>query len=153
MKRPILPIMTAAAGAVAYSVSKVDLAFRGELGMPGFPAPRAAYDSYEPFSGQLSNAAMGVLLVLLILALARLPTNRWARRALLIGNGVAVTVIGLGVAGFAVRATGAVPWLGAPADGAAAWIALAVGALWTVAWSVAIRRAARSRSASAVEAG
>lgn len=35
--------LTACLGALAYTVSKVDLASKGELGMPGFPAPAEAY--------------------------------------------------------------------------------------------------------------
>jgi len=144
MRRHVPATVIAAVGAAAYSVSKVDLALRGELGMPGFPAPAASYDSYEPFAGQLSNAAMGALLVLLIVALLRLPGARWGRRVLLLGNGIGVVMIGAGVLGFTARATGVIPSLGAPAENAAAWVALTVGAVWTVAWMAAIRGAARS---------
>lgn len=142
-------VLTATGGALAYTVAKVDLAIRGELGMPGFPAPASAYDSYEPVSGQLSNAATGLAMAVLIAWLARPPRRRWLRIVVLTLSWLGVAVVGSGVAGFVLRATGIAPVLGAPADSAAAWVALAVGALWAAAWTAATLGATRRRPQTA----
>ncbi|RKS06326.1 hypothetical protein DFP74_1954 [Nocardiopsis sp. Huas11] len=138
MNRHTAAVLVAAGGAAAYALSKVHLALRGELGMPGFPAPPEAYEVYEPVSGQLSNAAMGAVMVLFVLALLRPPAGRLWRRPLLVVNGAGALLIGVGVLMFAARATGLSPGLGEPAQGAAAWTSLAVGAVWAVAWIVAV---------------
>lgn len=138
MNRHTVAVLVAAAGAVAYAVSKVDLALRGELGMPGFPAPPEAYEVYDAVGGQLSNAAMGAAMVLLVLALLRPPSRALWRLPLLIVNGAGALLIGAGVVTFAARATGLAPALGEPAQGAAAWTSLAVGAVWTAAWITAV---------------
>lgn len=59
--------------ALGYTAMKVVLAWRGELGLPGFPAP--ARPGVDPWTAQLGNAALGVLGALLALAALR----RWCR--------------------------------------------------------------------------
>ncbi|THA81243.1 hypothetical protein [Streptomyces sp. A0592] len=55
--------LTACLGALAYTVSKVDLAREGELGMPGFPAPTDAYAAVADVeTAQLADAALGLLM-------------------------------------------------------------------------------------------
>lgn len=137
-------VLVAAAGAAGYTISKVDLALRGELGMPGFPASAASYADYEPVSGQLSNAAMGAAMVTLIALLARPPRRRWVRWGLFAANGVSAVLIGCAVMTFTARAAGLAPGLGAPAEGAGPWVVLAMGAIWVVAWMVAVVAASRS---------
>ncbi|MEV2278345.1 hypothetical protein AB0I72_22435 [Nocardiopsis sp. NPDC049922] len=140
MNRHTAAVLLAAGGATAYAVSKVDLALRGRLGMPGFPAPPESYATHDALSGQLANAAVGAVLVVVVLALLRPPTRALWRWVLLLVNGAGALMVGVGVVMFAARAAGAAP--GAPADGVAAWTSLAVGAVWTVAWAVAVWGAA-----------
>ncbi|MCY9786371.1 hypothetical protein KIK06_20975 [Nocardiopsis sp. EMB25] len=137
MNRHTAAVLVAAGGAAAYAVSKVELALSGRLGMPGFPAPQESYATYDPLTGQLSNAAVGAVLVVLILGLLRPPVGTFWRWALVLTNAVGAAMVGAGVLTFGARATGLLPGLGAPADGVAAWAALAVGAVWVVAWAVA----------------
>ena len=125
-------VLLAATGAVAYTVSKIDLAFRGELGMPGFPASAQAYEMYDPVTGQSFNAAAGAVTVILVLSLARLPSTGWFRWLLLAANAVGAVVVGVAVVSFTARA------VGASVSGYAAWTALAVGAVWAVSWGVAV---------------
>lgn len=138
-----MSVLIAAGGALAYTVAKVDLAIRGELGMPGFPAPASAYDSYDPVSGQLSNAATGLAMVVLIAWLGRPPRRRPLRITVLALSWIGAAVVGAGVAGFVLRAAGIAPALGAPAASAGAWVALAVGAVWVAAWVTATLGATR----------
>ena len=138
-------VLLAAAGALAYAVAKVDLALRGELGMPGFTAPPESYRAYDPFTGQLSNAVLGLVLVAVIAGLLRPPNRLLLRRGLLGANVLGALAIGAGVIGFLLRATGVAPQLGTPAEGVATWVTLLVGALWICAWAVAIVTTARSR--------
>jgi hypothetical protein len=138
MNRHTAAVLVAAAGAAAYAVSKVHLALRGELGMPGFPAPPEAYASYDAVSGQLANAAVGAAMVLLVLALLRPPIGALWRRSLLAVNAAGALLVGVGVATFTVRATGLAPAPGEPAGVPAAWTALAVGAVWVAAWITAV---------------
>ncbi|MFI6575689.1 hypothetical protein ACIBFB_07790 [Nocardiopsis sp. NPDC050513] len=140
MDRHTAAVLVAAGGAAAYAVSKVDLALRGRLGMPGFPAPPESYATHDALGGQLANAAVGAVLVVLTLALLRQPSGALGRWALLLVNGAGALMVGVGVVTFAARAAGVAP--GAPAGGVAAWTTLAVGAVWTVAWAVAVRGAA-----------
>ncbi|MEV7562195.1 hypothetical protein, partial [Streptomyces sp. NPDC089795] len=72
--------LTACAGALAYTVSKVDLARDGELGMPGFPAPPDGYAQVtDVTAAQLGNAALGLLMAVVALLLLRPPGTRWLR--------------------------------------------------------------------------
>ncbi|MCB5177949.1 hypothetical protein [Streptomyces antimicrobicus] len=144
--------LTACAGALAYTLSKVDLARSGELGMPGFPAPPEAYASIgDVTAAQLGNAALGLLMALVALLLVRPPAGRWIRRGVLLVSWAGILMVGSGVIGFAARATGLAPGLGAPPpDAGAAAAALAVGALWVAGWVVAAAGATRQGSAQEV---
>lgn len=129
----------ACAGAAAYTISKVHLAVRGEIGMPGFPAPPESYEQIaDPTGAQLGNAGLGVVLLLLTAALLRPPAHTVTRRLLLGANWLGILMVGAGVAGFTLRAAAVVPALGEPAEGPGAWVALAVGAVWTVSWVPAV---------------
>jgi hypothetical protein len=84
-----------------YSISKIIMAARGELGLPGHPAPPEAY---ERFSGdvvvaQLGNAGLGLLGVAVALALVQ----RWGRRlpAAVLAAGATLALVS-GIAGAAV---------------------------------------------------
>lgn len=145
MRQHFFVVAPAVAGAAAYTIAKVDLALRAELGMPGFPAPPDAYSGYDPVLGQLSNAVMGLVMMVLIGALARPPHRRRSRRILLALNAVALGTAAVMVVVFTLRAAGAAPGLGAPAVGPVTWLTLAVGAGWVVAWLSALVRASRTR--------
>lgn len=145
MRSPTLKIAIACGGALAYTVSKVDLAMREEVGMPGFPAPPSSYETIpDPMAAQLGNAAMGLVLLAVTAGLLRPPRRTVARRILLGANWLGVAMIAVGVAGFTLRATGLAPGLGEPAVGATTWIALTVGAVWTVAWALGVHGAGRT---------
>lgn len=139
--------MLAASGALAYTISKVDLAFRGELGLPGFTAPAASYLTHDAFSGQLGNAGLGLLMAGGILLLLAAPRRRWMRVGLLLLNGAGAAMIAVSTVLFGARALGVAPALGTPAEGISSWVSVGVGVLWSVAWWVAIvcgRRGGRS---------
>ncbi|GGT29911.1 MULTISPECIES: hypothetical protein [Streptomyces] len=139
--------LTACFGALAYTVSKVHLAWERELGMPGFPAPAESYAAISDVrAAQWGNAALGLLMAILALLLARPPRRRALRLAVLAASWAGTAVVGAGVAGFAARATGLAPALGAvPPRAAPAAAALLVGALWVGAWAAATVSAARIR--------
>lgn len=78
-KKHLAAALTACFGALAYTVSKVDLAREGELGMPGFPAPTEAYAAVADVeTAQLANAALGLLMAVVALLLVRLPRTPWS---------------------------------------------------------------------------
>ncbi|MFJ8014863.1 hypothetical protein [Streptomyces sp. NPDC096339] len=138
--------LTACAGALAYTISKVDLARDGELGMPGFPAPPEAYASISDVTtAQLGNAGLGLLMAVVALLLVRPPAAGWLRRGTVLVSWAGILMVGAGVLGFGARAAGLAPGLGAtpPAMGAAL-AALAVGAVWVAAWAVAAVGATRT---------
>lgn len=138
MRSQTLPVTLACGGALAYTISKIDLAMRDQIGMPGFPAPPASYEAIPNVAAaQLGNAALGLVLVALTASLLRPPNRTIPRRLLLGANWLGVAMIGAGVTGFTLRATGLAPALGEPAQGPAAWVSLAVGAVWTVSWALA----------------
>ncbi|GAA0280285.1 hypothetical protein GCM10010302_17580 [Streptomyces polychromogenes] len=141
--------LTACAGALAYTISKVGLARDGELGMPGFPAPPEAYASVgDVAAAQLGNAALGLLMALVALLLVRPPVGRWVRGCVLLVSWAGILMVGSGVIGFGARAAGLAPDLGAPPpDAGTAVAALAVGALWVAGWAVAAVGATGRRSA------
>jgi hypothetical protein len=92
---------TAALFAAEYTVSKIVMATRGELGVVGHPAPREVTESFSGsvVAAQLGNAALGVLMAVVALALV----HRWGRRipSALLAAG-AVASVGCGIAGMAV---------------------------------------------------
>ncbi|MFG2874753.1 hypothetical protein ACGFYU_07040 [Streptomyces sp. NPDC048337] len=138
--------LVACAGALAYTVGKIDLARKGEIGMPGFPAPPEAYAGIADVqAAQLGNAGLGLLMAVTALLLLRLPAARFLRWGAVAVSWAGILMVGAGVIGFAARATGLAPSLGAvPPDMATAVVALAVGALWVAAWSVATVGAMRA---------
>ncbi|MFC9292846.1 hypothetical protein ACFTWH_29945 [Streptomyces sp. NPDC057011] len=143
--------LTACAGALAYTVSKVDLARKGELGMPGFPAPPEAYAGIADVqAAQLGNAGLGLLMAVTALLLLGPSAPRFLRWGAVAVSWAGIVMVGAGVVGFGARAAGVAPSLGAvPPDTATAVVALAVGALWVAGWSVATvgaMRAARRRA-------
>ncbi|MFI1105099.1 hypothetical protein [Streptomyces melanogenes] len=139
--------LAACAGALAYTVSKVDLARDGELGMPGFPAaPKAYTEVSDVTAAQLGNASLGLLMALVALLLLRPPTLRYVRWAALAVSWAGIAMVGAGVIGFGARAAGVAPGLGeTPPRMATAVAALAVGALWVAGWAVAAVGAVQSR--------
>ncbi|WP_405790270.1 hypothetical protein [Streptomyces sp. NBC_01367] len=138
-RRQLGAALTACAGALAYTVSKVDLARDGELGMPGFPAPPEAYDQVtDVTAAQLGNAGLGLLMAVVSLLLVRPPVARWLRRSVVGVSWLGDAMVGAGVMGFGARAAGLAPGLGdAPPHPPTAFAALVVGALWVAGWSVA----------------
>ncbi|WP_445270731.1 hypothetical protein [Streptomyces sp. DSM 41634] len=141
--------LTACAGALAYTVSKIDLAREGELGMPGFPAPQEAYAQVaDVTAAQLGNAGLGLLMALVALLLVRPPAARSFRWAAIAVSwaGIAMVGAGAGVVGFGARAAGVSPSLGdTPPDMGTALAALVVGAVWVAGWCVAAVGAGRRR--------
>ncbi|SDC10117.1 hypothetical protein [Actinokineospora iranica] len=115
----------AAGCALAYTAAKVDLALRGELGLPGFPTSAETTRDFEGSIAlaQWGNAAVG----LAVAALAITLTHPRGGLPLRLASWVGATLIGAGVAGFALRAITDPP---APAG----WATLAVGALWVASW-------------------
>ncbi|MFF2787158.1 hypothetical protein ACFVT6_10350 [Streptomyces sp. NPDC058049] len=138
-RKQLVAALTAGAGALAYAVSKVDLARDGELGMPGFPAPPEAYVQVaDVTAAQLGNAGLGLLMAVVSLLLVRPPAAHWLRRSAVGVSWLGVAMVGAGVIGFGARAAGLAPGLGDPPPRmATAVAALVVGALWVAGWSVA----------------
>ncbi|MEU6865087.1 hypothetical protein ABZ924_17675 [Streptomyces sp. NPDC046876] len=136
--------LTACLGALAYAVSKVELARDGELGMPGFPAPAEAYGAVaDVATAQWANAALGLLMAVVALLLLRLPRTRLVRWPALAASWVGIAMVGSGVLGFGARAAGLAPGLGpTPPHLPTALAALFVGAVWAAAWAVAALGAA-----------
>ncbi|MFF4423039.1 hypothetical protein ACFY04_20045 [Streptomyces sp. NPDC001549] len=149
-RKQLVSALTACAGALAYTVSKVDLARDGELGMPGFPAPPEAYAQVaDVTAAQLGNAGLGLLMAVVSLVLVRPPAAHWLRRSAVGVSWLGVAMVGAGVIGFGARAAGLAPGLGdTPPRMATAVAALAVGALWVAGWSVAAAGATRGRRAA-----
>jgi Protein of unknown function (DUF3995) len=87
-----------------YAVAKTVMAARGELGLPGHPAPPEAYERFsgDVVAAQLGNAALGLLLTALALALVQ----RWGRRvpAAVLAAGAVVALVS-GIAGAVVVVT------------------------------------------------
>ncbi|MET9951596.1 hypothetical protein ABZ135_08605 [Streptomyces sp. NPDC006339] len=138
--------LTACAGALAYTVGKVDLARSGELGMPGFPAPADSYARVADVgTAQLANAALGLLMAVVALLLVRPPRTPFVRLPLLIVSWAGIAMVGAGVLGFGARAAGLAPALGpVPPHLPTALAALLVGAVWVTAWTVATLSATRA---------
>ncbi|MFF5125630.1 hypothetical protein ACFY41_01635 [Streptomyces syringium] len=145
--RQRISALTACAGALAYAVSKVDLALKEELGMPGFPAPAESYERVgDVTTAQLGNAGLGLFMALIALLLLRPRANPFMRWGTALVSWAGIAMVGAGVIGFGARAAGVAPALGAPPPEAGPAIAaLAVGAVWVVAWSVAAVGAMRGR--------
>ncbi|MFF1366955.1 hypothetical protein [Streptomyces virginiae] len=113
-KKHLVAALTACLGALAYTVSKVDLAREGELGMPGFPAPAEAYAAVADVgTAQLANAALGLLMAVVALFLVRLSRTPLVRLPVLVVSWVGIVMVGAGVLGFGARAAGLAPSLGA----------------------------------------
>ncbi|PZT71173.1 hypothetical protein DN402_02810 [Streptomyces sp. SW4] len=145
-KKHLAASLTACSGALAYTVSKVDLAREGKLGMPGFPAPAEAYAAVADVeTAQLANAALGLLMAVVSLLLVRLPRTPLLRWPVLVVSWAGIAMVGAGVLGFGARAAGLAPSLGAtPPHMLTALAALLVGAVWAAAWTVATVSATRS---------
>ncbi|MCX5612624.1 MULTISPECIES: hypothetical protein [unclassified Streptomyces] len=145
-KKQLAAALTASLGALAYTVSKVDLARAGELGMPGFPAPAEAYAAVADVeTAQLANAALGLLMAVVALLLVRLPGTPLVRWPALVVSWAGIAMVGAGVLGFGARAAGLAPGLGAtPPHMPTALAALLVGAVWVTAWTIATVSATRS---------
>ncbi|WP_030770919.1 MULTISPECIES: hypothetical protein [unclassified Streptomyces] len=148
-RNQLVPALTACAGALAYTVSKVDLARDGELGMPGFPAPPEAYTQVtDVTAAQLGNAGLGLLMAVVALLLLRPSATRWLRWSAVGVSWLGIAMVGAGVIGFGARAAGLAPGLGdTPPDMVTALVALGVGTLWVAGWSVAALGAMRSARA------
>lgn len=140
--------LTACAGALAYTASKVDLALRGRLGMPGFPAPPESYDGFgDVTAAQLGNAGLGLTMSLLALILLRPAAHPFLRWGSVVVSWAGIAMVGAGVIGFGARAAGVAPALGDPPPAAGPAIgALVVGAVWVAGWSVATVGAMRGHA-------
>lgn len=141
----------ATAGALAYVASKVHLALKGEIGITGFyvtPEANAALDN--PSSAQWGNAAVGLLVAFLCLALVRPITSRPLRLVVHIGSWLGVAMIGLGFVGFTLRAAGVTSSTDWEPTNWVSYLSLAIGWVWVLAWIVAIfqqRRASLQHAA------
>jgi hypothetical protein len=153
---------TAALFALEYVVAKAVMAGRGELGVPGHPAPPEAYERFsgDVAAAQLGNAAVGLVSLLVALALVQ----RWGRRipAAALAAGAAASLLG-GLAGVSVVAASLTglredhgQWgvdslvLGAAPLGA--WLALTAAAV-RAAGLPSLRALARSGRRAALAAG
>ena len=127
-----------------YAVAKAVMAGRGELGVPGHPAPPEAYERFsgDVVAAQLGNAATGLVCAAIALALVQ----RWGRRipaaALAAGAGAALLA---GLAGVVVVAAS----LAGLREDHGQWgiDSLVLGAAPLAAWlvlTVAAARAARA---------
>lgn len=122
-----------------YAVAKAVMAARGELGVPGHPAPREATEGFtgDVVAAQLGNASLGLVSAAIALALV----HRWGRRIpVAVLAGAAAVALLSGVAGLIVVAASLTglredhgQWgLDSLALGAAplgAWLVLTVAAL------------------------
>ncbi|MGK5639091.1 hypothetical protein ACSNOK_12410 [Streptomyces sp. URMC 126] len=151
--KSLIAPFAAGVGALAYTVAKVDLARKDELGMPGFPAPADAYAAVADVgAAQLGNAALGLLMAVVALFLARPPRGRFVRWSLLAVSWAGIVMVGAGVVGFTARATGLAPGLGpTPPHPPTAFTALLVGAAWVTAWTVATVTATRAPAATSAD--
>ncbi|MDQ8708313.1 hypothetical protein RCO28_38525 [Streptomyces sp. LHD-70] len=140
--------IAACLGALAYTVAKVDLARRGEVGMPGFPAPLGAADRVgDVAAAQLGNAGLGFGMAVVAVALLRPVANPVLRWGAIGVSWLGIAAVGAGVVGFGARAVGMAPALGAPPSHLVpAVAALLVGAVWVGAWGVATVGAMRGAS-------
>jgi hypothetical protein len=86
-----------------HAIGKVVMAVRGELGVPGHPAPPEAYEGFtgDVVLAQLGNAALAAGSVLVALALVQPWGRRVPRPVLALG---AAGALGGGLAGFGVVA-------------------------------------------------
>lgn len=139
-----VPWATAAA-ALGYTAMKLTLAARGELGLPGFPAP--ARPGVDPFGAQLGNAALGLLGAALAVGAAR----RWGPPLLLaLALAAATLVEAAGAAVLVARVLRLVDGFGAlpPGPGPALGAAYAVltAALFVATTAQVARRAAAARA-------
>jgi Protein of unknown function (DUF3995) len=104
--RPTAPAWAGYAGAllgIEYAVAKTVMAVRGELGLPGHPAPREAYEGVaDVAAAQFASAALGLVPVAVALALVQ----PWGRRvpAPVLAAGAVAALVGVS-AGAAVVAT------------------------------------------------
>jgi Protein of unknown function (DUF3995) len=77
-----------------YTVAKAVMAVRGELGLPGHPAPPEAYEGVSDVAAaQFGSAALGLVPVAVALALVQ----RWGRRipAAVLAAGAVVALVGV----------------------------------------------------------
>lgn len=127
-----------------YAVAKVVMAERGQLGVPGHPAPPEAYERFsgDVVAAQLGNAGVGLVSVLIALALVQ----RWGRRipAALLAAGAGVALLS-GIAGAAVVAGS----LAGVREDHGQWgiDSLALGLAPLAAWAVLTVAAARAARA------
>ncbi|MGW1373543.1 hypothetical protein ACWD6P_04590 [Streptomyces sp. NPDC002446] len=142
-----LSAVIACAGALAYTASKVDLALKGELGMPGFPAPSKSYVGFgDVTAAQLGNAGLGLAMAVVALLLLRPIANPFFRWGSVVVSWAGIAMVGAGVVGFGARAAGVAPFLGPPPpETGPAIAALSVGAVWVAGWTVATVGAMRGR--------
>jgi hypothetical protein len=130
-----LAACVAVAELLVYSAQKVYMAVRGEIGMPGHPAPAAVQAQFAHAGlAQAGNAALGALAALVALA----SVTRWGARiprwALCCALTLSLVVLSLGAVATLGRtdfAWGHVGWgevLGFVRDGAqfGAWLVVAV---------------------------
>ena len=148
-KRAVGPPAVASACALAYVASKVHLALENEIGIAGFyvrPEVNQALDN--PAAAQWGNAAIGLVVAMVCLALAWPISSRWVRLVLLTSSCLGVGFLVAGVVGFTLRALG---MTSSPEWEPTNWmslVTLTIGWLWVVAWFVAIIRHWRVSTAS-----
>ena len=138
---------TAALFGLEYVVAKVIMAGRGELGVPGHPAPPEAYERFtgDVVAAQLGNAAVGLVTVALTLALVQGWGRRLPAAALAAGAGAALLA---GISGCLVVAAS----LTGLREDHGQWgvDSLVLGAAPLAAWFVLTLAAARAAHAEGV---
>ena len=139
--------VVATVGALAYVATKVHLALKGELGIAGFnvkPEVSAAFDN--PGAAQWGNAALGMVLVALCLALVQPVTSKPLRLTVHTASWLGVAMIASGLVGLTLRAAGITSSREWEPIGLTAYATLAIGWVWVFAWVVAIHRHRRTSS-------
>jgi hypothetical protein len=154
---------TAALFALEYVVAKVVMAARGELGVPGHPAPPEAYERFsgDVATAQLGNAAVGLVSLVIALALVQ----RWGRRipAAALAAGAAASLLAgfAGVSVVAASLTGlredhgqwGIDSLVLGAAPLAAWLVLTAAAVRAAGLPPRLRALARPGRRAALAAG
>ncbi len=136
--------LVACASSLAYGGMKVNMAMRGELGLPGFPAPASSYEGREGISGDEWALAGTGLMAALVALLPILPVARRLNRWLVaIPVWIAALSQAAGAGGFTLRAFRIMPDLGAGPQGPVTWIVLAVLDAGAIAWLVLAALVAR----------
>lgn len=122
--------------ALVYCVAKIDMAIKGEVGMPGFPLadPQASRDLDRVWLRQAGNAAIGLGAAILALSTLGPILNHCLRLAIVVALWLGFAFIAAGAGGILLRTLGLADGLG---DVPLTWSSAAtnaVGIVLTCSW-------------------